>query len=208
MGELVTAADSLAMGTVKGAKLAGHATKEETRKSSTGCCKRTWNCIKDEQCKKSRFKCLKRPWSKRRSAENGRCKGNVCRSLNRFERQSPQCAGNNFLHGGGKAVPGGGTQAHQRSGQNTSRELGPEDSRTLNNTSNPTFQGATKFDTATQSNVNMTRKEFYDEKRDQGKNIGNTVALNMMIAAEKKEQAMKKNTSLGDKLTDGVRASE
>lgn len=61
---------------------------------------------------------------------------------------------------------------------------------------------------ATQSNVNMTRKEFYDEKRDQGKNIGNTVALNMMTAAEKKEQAMKKETSLGDKLTDGVRASE
>lgn len=102
----------------------------------------------------------------------------------------------------------GGAQAHQRSWQNTSRELGPEDSRTLNNTSNPTFQGATKFDTATQSNVNMTRKEFYDEKRDQGKNIGNTVALNMMTAAEKKEQAMKKDTSLGDKLTDGIRASE
>ena len=54
----------------------------------------------------------------------------------------------------------------------------------------------------------MTRKEFYDEKRDQGKNIGNTVALNMMTAAEKKEQAMKKDTSLGDKLTNGVRASE
>lgn len=54
----------------------------------------------------------------------------------------------------------------------------------------------------------MTRKEFYDEKRDQGKNIGNTVALNMMIAAEKKEQVMKKETSLGDKLTEGVRASE
>ena len=120
-------------------------------------------------------------------------------------------AGNNFLHGGGKAGPGGhggGAQAHQRSGQNTSRELGPEDSRTLNNTSNQTFQGATKFDTATQSNVNMTRKEFQDEKRDQGKNIGNSVALNMMTAAEKKEQAMKKETSLGDKLTDGVRASE
>lgn len=39
-------------------------------------------------------------------------------------------------HGGGA---GGGAQAHQHSGQNTSREHGPEDSRTLNNTSNPTF---------------------------------------------------------------------
>ena len=125
-------------------------------------------------------------------------------------------AGNNFLHEGGKAGPGGhgggsgggGAQAHQRNGQNTSRELGPEDSRTLNNTSNPKFQGATKFDTATQSNVNMTRKEFYDEKRSQGANIGNKVALDLMTAAEKKQQAQKKDTSLGDKLTDGVRASE
>ena len=78
----------------------------------------------------------------------------------------------------------------------------------MNNTSNPKFQGATKFDTATQSSVNMTRKEFYDEKRSQGANIGNKVALDMMTAAEKKQQAQKKDTSLGDKLTDGIRASE
>ena len=78
----------------------------------------------------------------------------------------------------------------------------------MNNTSNPTFQGATKFDTATQSNVNMTRKEFYDEKRSQGQNIGNNVALDLMTAAEKKQQVKQKDTSLGDKLTDGVRISE
>ena len=36
----------------------------------------------------------------------------------------------------------------------------------------------------------------------------NTVALNLMTTAEQKNQAQKKNTSLGDKLTDGVRASE
>jgi len=59
-----------------------------------------------------------------------------------------------------------------------------------------------------QSNVNMTRKEFYDEKREQGANIGNQAALDMMAAAEKKQQAQKKDTSLADKLTDGVRASE
>lgn len=47
----------------------------------------------------------------------------------------------------------------------------------------------------------------YFKKRDQRKNIGNIVALNMMTAAEKKEQAKKKDTSLGDKLTDSVRAS-
>ena len=123
-------------------------------------------------------------------------------------------AGNNFLHGGGKTSgghggnSGNGAQAHQRSGQNTSRELGPDDSRTLNNTSNPKFQGATKFDSATQSNVNMTRNEFYDEKRNQGASIGNDVARKMMESAEAKQQAQKKDTSLCDKLTDGVRASE
>lgn len=46
------------------------------------------------------------------------------------------------------------------------------------------------------------------KKRNHGKNIDNTVALNKMTAAEKKEQAMKKDTSFSDKLTDGVRASE
>lgn len=115
MGELVTAAGSLAMGTFKGVKAAGHITKERSRKVAHG-------------------------------AEN--------------------------VHGTAAKI-------------NSARKAA-----------------------ATQSNVNMTRQEFYDEKRDQGKNIGNTVALNMMTAAEKKEQAMKKETSLGDKLTDGVRASE
>ena len=54
----------------------------------------------------------------------------------------------------------------------------------------------------------MTRKEFYDEKREQGKNIGENAALDMLAAAEKKQQAKQKDTSLSDKLTEGVRASE
>ena len=101
-----------------------------------------------------------------------------------------------------------GNQAHQRSGQNTSRELGKDDSRTLNQTSNPHFQNATKFDSATQSSVNMTRKEFYDEKRQQGANIGNSAALKVMEKSEKKQQQQKKASALPENLTGNEREYE
>jgi type IV secretion system protein TrbL len=39
----------------------------------------------------------------------------------------------------------------------------------------------------------MTRKEFYDEKRQQGANIGNSTALKVMEKAEKKQQQQKKS---------------
>ena len=101
------------------------------------------------------------------------------------------------------AASGGssGTQVHQRSGQNTDKSLQNGESRTLNNTSNPNFQTATKFDPKTQNNVNMTRGEFYSEKREQGSNIGNNIALEIMEKAEQKQQAQNKDTSLPDKLT-------
>lgn len=83
------------------------------------------------------------------------------------------------------------TQAHQRSGQNTDRSFQNGESRTFNNTSNPNFQTATKFDPKTQSNVNMTRGEFYSEKREQGANIGNNIALEMMEKAEQEQQRRK-----------------
>ena len=120
-------------------------------------------------------------------------------------------AGNNFLHGGGKSAGGGsggganGAQVHQRSGQNTSRDLAEGESRMLNETSNPNFQNATRFDEATQSNVRMTRSEYYTEKSEQGKSVGNRVALDMMVAAEKKEQAKAAKQALPDNLTGGRR---
>ena len=42
----------------------------------------------------------------------------------------------------------------------------------------------------------MTRKEFYDEKRKQGADIGNAQALKFMEKAEQKQQKQKKDTSL------------
>lgn len=120
-------------------------------------------------------------------------------------------AGNNFLHGGGKSSGGhggsssGGAQAHQRSGQNTSHNLGPGDSRTLDNFSNPNFQNATKYDEATSSLKNMTRSEYYSEKWDQGKNIGTNIAIRQMELAEKKQQAKAEKSKLPDSLTGKTR---
>ena len=215
LGELVTAAGTLAMGTFKGAKAAGHIAKEGTRKTAQGVVNTHGAVSKMNSARKAASSAAKDLGASTSQQRIAGAKG-MFAAANTDLKDKVRSAGNNFLHGGKKAGPGGpgmggascGTQAHQRSGQNTSRDLGPEDSRTLNKTSNPAFQRATKFDAATQSNINMTRKEFYDEKRSQGQNIGNDVALNMMTAAEKKQQAQKKDTSLGDKLTDGVRISE
>lgn len=215
LGELVTAAGTLAMGTIKGARAAGHVAKEGTRKAAQTVVNTHGAAAKMNSARKAASSAAKDLGGTVTQQRMAGAKGMFAAASTDL-KDKVRSSGNNFLHGGKKAGPGGpgmggvgsGTQAHQRSGQNTSRELGPEDSRTLNNTSNPTFKGATRFDAATQSNVNMTRKEFYDEKRSQGQNIGNNVALDLMTAAEKKQQAKQKDTSLGDKLTDGVRVSE
>lgn len=47
----------------------------------------------------------------------------------------------------------------------------------------------------------MTLKEFNNEKKNQGAMIGNDVALNMKLAAEKKEQKKNVDTSLPNNLT-------
>lgn len=214
MGELVTAAGTLAMGTIKGGKAAGHVAKEGTRKVAQGAVNAHGTASKLNSARKAASSTVKEMGGTTSQQRAAGAKGMFAAATGDLKDKF-KSAGNNFLHGGGKGAgghgggsAGNGAQAHQRSGQNTSRELGPNDSRTLNNTSNPSFQGATKFDTATQSNVNMTRKEFYDEKREQGKNIGENAALDMLAAAEKKQQAKQKDTSLSDKLTEGVRASE
>ena len=53
----------------------------------------------------------------------------------------------------------------------------------------------------------MTRSEYYNEKSEQGKSVGNRVALDMMVAAEKKEQAKAAKQALPDNLTGGRRES-
>ena len=213
MGELVTAAGTLAMGTMKGAKAAAKVTTEGTRKVAQGAVNAHGTASKLNSARKSASNAVKELGGSTAQQRAAGTKGMFAAASTDLKDKFRN-AGNNFLHGGGKTSgshggnSGNGAQAHQRSGQNTSRELGPDDSRTLNNTSNPKFQGATKFDSATQSSVNMTRNEFYDEKRNQGASIGNDVARKMMESAEAKQQAQKKDTSLSDKLTDGVRASE
>ena len=66
---------------------------------------------------------------------------------------------------------------------------------------------ASRFDEPTQSNVRMTRSEYYNEKSEQEKSVENRVALDMMVATEKKEQAKAAKQALPDNLTGGKRES-
>lgn len=216
MGELVTAAGTLAMGTMKGAKAAnavGHVAKEGARKAAQGGVDVAGGVSKIRAAGKAASQAVKDLGGTEEMARKAGRKG-MYATVTGDLKDKFQNAGNNFLHGGGnKGGAGGGggsgtgAQAHQRSGQNTSRELGPDDSRTLNTTSNPHFKSATKFDSATQQNTNMTTKEFLTEKQTQGTTVGQNVALKMMEEAEKKQQAQNISKDLPDNLTGGERQS-
>lgn len=222
MGEFVQMAGSLAAGAMTGIKAAkfagktvqatGHAAKEGVRKTAQGYVNAKGNISKAASAGKAASSAVKEMGGTDAQARRAAVKG-VFATASTDLKDKFRNAGNNFLHGGGKSAGSGsggganGAQAHQRSGQNTSRDLAEGESRTLNETSNPNFQNATRFDEATQSNVRMTRSEYYNEKSEQGKSVGNRVALDMMVAAEKKEQAKAAKQALPDNLTGGRRES-
>jgi len=221
MGEFVQAlgtaafgARAMARGTaaagstaVKGAKVAGTVAKEGTRKAAQGYVNARGGITKLAGAAKAASDGVKELGGTDSQARKAAAKGMLA-TFTGSVGDKIHNAGNNFLHGGGKSSgghgsgTGNGAQAHQRSGQNTSHNLGPDDSRTLNNFSNPNFQNATRFDEATQSLTNMRRSEYYSEKWDQGKNIGSNVALDMMVKAEKKQRTP---TPLPDNLTGKTR---
>ena len=218
MGEFVQAVGSAVVGgklLAKEASATAHATKEGARNIAQGYVDTRGGFSKVRAAGKAASQSTKELGGTDSQARSAAVKG-MFATVGGDLKDKFKNAGNNFLHGGnggkrGMASSGGGmsgNQAHQRSGQNTSRELGKDDSRTLNQTSNPHFQNATKFDSATQSSVNMTRKEFYDEKRQQGANIGNSTALKVMEKAEKKQQQQKKDFALPENLTGNEREYE
>lgn len=215
MGEFVQAVGSAVVGgklLAKGTAATAHATKEGARNIAQGYVDTRGGLSKVRAAGKAASQSTKELGGTDSQARSAAVKG-MFATVGGDLKDKFKNAGNNFLHGGnggkrGMAGSGGGmsgNQAHQRSGQNTSREIGKDDSRTLNQTSNPHFQNATKFDSATQSSVNMTRKEFYDEKRQQGANIGNSTALKVMEKAEKKQQQQKKDSALPENLTGNER---
>lgn len=218
MGEFVQAVGSAVVGgklMAKGATTAAHVAKEGARTLAQGYVDTRGGLSKVRAAGKSASQSTKELGGTDSQARSAAVKG-MFATVGGDLKDKFKNAGNNFLHGGnggkhGMAGSGGGmsgNQAHQRSGQNTSRELGKDDSRTLNQTSNPHFQNATKFDSATQSSVNMTRKEFYDEKRQQGANIGNSTSLKVMEKAEKKQQQQKKDSAIPENLTGNEREYE
>jgi len=218
MGEFVQAVGSAVMGgklAAKGVHAAAHTAKEGTRKTAQGFVNTHGEVSKIRAAGKAASTGVKELGGTEAQARTAARKG-MFATVTGDLKDKFKNAGNNFLHGGGKSGMsrhgGGGSngsQAHQRSGQNTSRELGPNDSRTLNTTSNPKFENATRFDSATQSSVNMTRMEFYDEKRKQGADIGSSQAVKVMEKAERKQQQQKKaDTSLPENITGNERAYE
>lgn len=217
MGEFVQAVGSAVMGgklMAKGTAAAAHTAKEGTRKAAQGVVDTHGGISKIHAAGKSASQSVRDLGGTNEQARNAAVKG-MFATVSGDLKDKFKNAGNNFLHGGntrhgtaGAGAGSNGSQAHQRSGQNTSRELGSDDSRTLSNTSNPHFQNAAKFDPATQSSVNMTRREFYDEKRRQGENIGNETAIKVMEKAEKKQQQQKKNSALPENLTGNEREYE
>ena len=77
-------------------------------------------------------------------------------------------AGGGYGGGGGGA---GGSSAYGQTGQWLEKENGYEKVQSMSNTSNANFRTATRYDNRTQSQRHMTEDEFYDEKKQQGKNI-------------------------------------
>lgn len=208
MGEFVQAVGSAVMGgklLAKGASTATNTAKEGTRKLAQGAVDAHGGISKIHAAGEAASQSVKDSGGTDAQARSAARHGMLA-TVTGDLKDKFRNAGNNFLHGGGKTGMGGhggtsGSQAHQRSGQNTSHELGENDSRTLSATSNPNFQTATKFDPATQSSVNMTRREFYDEKRRQGESIGTDAARRVMEKAEQKRQRQKKDTALPENIT-------
>ncbi len=222
MGEFVQALGTTAFGaramakgvatTGKVAAKAGHVAKEVTRKAAQGYVNARGGITKMAGAAKATSDGVKELGGTNAQARKAAAKG-MFATFTGSVGDKIQNAGNNFLHGGGKGSgshgggSSGGAQAHQRSGQNTSHNLGPGDSRTLNNHSNPNFQTATRYDEATQSLTNMRRSEFYTEKWDQGKNIGSDVALKMMKLTEK-NSSRKIQKNIQNKLPDNLTGNE
>ena len=114
--------------------------------------------------------------------------------------------------GGGHGTSGGaggGASAHGISGQGSAKG---HEGKTLGTSSNSNFKTATKYDERTGGQRNMTRKEFYAEKKKQGEDVALEIMKRDQDRANARQNAENANKSdsseLGDKVTDGVRANK
>ncbi|WP_297647450.1 hypothetical protein, partial [uncultured Treponema sp.] len=119
-----------------------------------------------------------------------------------------QMAGFGGGHGASGGA-GGGASAHGISGQGSAKG---HEGKTLGTSSNSNFKTATKYDERTGSQRNMTRKEFYAEKKKQGEDVALEIMKRDQDRANARQNAENANKSdsseLGDKVTDGVRANK
>ena len=106
MGELVTAAGSLAMGTFKGAKAAGHITKEGSRKVAQGAVNAHGTAAKMNSARKAASSSAKDLGASVAQQRMAGAKGMFAAASTDL-KDKVRSAGNNFFHGGGIAGPGG-----------------------------------------------------------------------------------------------------
>lgn len=106
-------------------------------------------------------------------------------------------SGSGFGGGGGGAA---GSSAYGQTGQGSGEHKG----EILNNTSNPNFKSATKYDEKTGQQRHMTAKEFRDEKRQQGRNI----AAKMIERANAKKVENSDDGGSDNSLPDSLTGNE
>lgn len=99
---------------------------------------------------------------------------------------------------GGSGGAGGGSNAHAMTGQG-------RDGKALSTTSNQSFANATKYDEKTQSQRNMTHKEFNAEKMRQGVEIGSQIGKKMRDQIDAQNQ---KKAEQGGTLPDNLSGNE
>ena len=103
--------------------------------------------------------------------------------------------------GGGGA---GGSSAYGQTGQGSTKGY---EGKTLNTSSNPNFRTATKTDELTGQQRSMTRKEFMNEKKEQGSGVGEKVGEWLNNHSQQKVDSGQGNNPLPEKLSDDERLS-
>ena len=216
MGEFVQMASTIAggaMASVRAARAGAGAVKETGRRTAQAAVDTAGGITKAVSAGRAASSAVRASGGTSSQAARAAASG-VFATATGDLKDKVQNMGNSFLHGGGKGGSGGGgasgspgSSAHQRSGQKSRIELPEGESRTLNASSNPHFQSATRFDRDTNSFVAMRTSEFLAEKKSQGEGVGKAAAERVMAAAEKKSQAKAASEALPDSLTGSSRGS-
>lgn len=111
------------------------------------------------------------------------------------------------LSSGGTGGVGGGAGGSSAYGQTGQGSMEGHRGETLNASSNPNFKTATKTDELTGQQRSMNRKEFMNEKKQQGSGVGEKVGEWLNNHSQQKVDSGQGNNPLPEKLSDDERLS-